>query len=122
METESRQVRARALEGALEPFAGQVHFSPECHAEYVALGFGGSSGMAGRTQLPDRDAYQLAPAVAALGGGVDDLVAVPTPWGDVIRAEGGYLSPAVCFTWLPDPVAPNRNDGARDARGTDVTA
>jgi hypothetical protein len=317
METESRQVRARALAGALEPFAGQVHFSPECHAEYLALGFGGSSGMAGRTQLPDRDAYftsrgsvmgqargtvvaaafavfnpdvlapavergwtktdaaticearrrgavaqlrrilgaeptdvrrvgdllaraleplptegrplfagqraddlpaeplarawraadalreyrgdshtltwvgagldpveigmlsdlywrtpvrghtsgrgwtaeqmdgalerlcarglvhedrltadgqqlretierhtddQLAPAVAALGDDVDDLVAVLTPWGDAIRAEGGYLSPAVRFTWLPDPVAPNRNDGAGDARGTDVTA
>jgi hypothetical protein len=55
--TETHQARARALAGALEPFAGQVHFSPECHAGYVALGFAGSSGMAGRTQLPDRDAY-----------------------------------------------------------------
>jgi hypothetical protein len=55
--TDTHQFRARALAGALEPFAGQVHFSPECHAEYVALGFGGCSGLGGRTQRPDREAY-----------------------------------------------------------------
>lgn len=48
---------ARALATAMEPFAGQVHFSPECHAEYVALGFDPSPGVAGATQLPDRSAY-----------------------------------------------------------------
>jgi hypothetical protein len=48
---------ARRLAAALEPVAGQVHFSPECHAEYVALGFGPSSGRIGRTELPDRAAY-----------------------------------------------------------------
>ena len=37
---------ARALAAALEPFAGQVYFSPECHANYAALGFAGSSGQA----------------------------------------------------------------------------
>ena len=30
---------ARALAAALEPLVGQVYFSPECHANYVALGF-----------------------------------------------------------------------------------
>ena len=29
---------ARTLAAALEPFAGQVYFSPECHERYVALG------------------------------------------------------------------------------------
>src|SRR5262249_17804160 len=48
---------ARALAGALEPVAGQVHFSPECHAEYVALGFDPSPAMVGRTQVPDMTAY-----------------------------------------------------------------
>ena len=48
---------ARRLAAALEPVAGQVHFSPECHAEYAALGFGPSSGRVGRCELPDRAAY-----------------------------------------------------------------
>ena len=48
---------ARSLAAALEPIAGQVHFSPECHANYAALGFGPSSGTIGLTQLPDRCAY-----------------------------------------------------------------
>lgn len=48
---------ARLLAAALEPVAGQVHFSPECHAKYVALGFGPSPAMAGRTAMPDRCAY-----------------------------------------------------------------
>jgi hypothetical protein len=48
---------ARALAAAIEPVAGQVHFSPECHAEYAALGFAPSPGLAGRTELPDRSAY-----------------------------------------------------------------
>ena len=39
--------RARALAGALEPFAGQVYFSPECHAGYVELGFQPSRGSFG---------------------------------------------------------------------------
>ena len=48
---------ARRLAAALEPVAGQVHFSPECHANYAALGFGPSSGRVGLTELPDRTAY-----------------------------------------------------------------
>jgi hypothetical protein len=49
---------SRALAGALEPFAAQVYFSPECHAAYEALGFGASphttrAGVA----LPDGFAY-----------------------------------------------------------------
>jgi hypothetical protein len=42
---------------ALEPLVGQVYFSPECHANYAALGFAGSSGQANGVALPDGPAY-----------------------------------------------------------------
>ena len=43
---------------ALEPVAGQVYFSPECHAAYAELGFSPSPGtIAGGVQLPDGPAY-----------------------------------------------------------------
>lgn len=48
---------ARALAAALEPVAGQVYFAPECHDEYVVLGFAASPGRAGGVALPDGPAY-----------------------------------------------------------------
>ena len=43
---------------ALEPVAGQVYFSPECHAAYAGLGFSPSPGtLGGKVQLPDGPAY-----------------------------------------------------------------
>lgn len=48
---------ARRLGSVLEPVIGQVYFSPECHANYVALGFDPSSGVAGGVALPDGPAY-----------------------------------------------------------------
>src|SRR5690349_10551704 len=52
-------VAARRLAAALEPFAGQVYFSPEAHAEYVALGFQPSAGTIGDpgVAMPDGPAY-----------------------------------------------------------------
>ena len=42
----------------LEPVAGQVYFSPECHAAYAGLGFAPSPGtLAGGVELPDGAAY-----------------------------------------------------------------
>ena len=49
--------RARRHAAAIEPFAAQVYFSPECHAEYEALGFGPSRRRAGAVALPDGPAY-----------------------------------------------------------------
>lgn len=50
--------QARHLAAALEPFAGQVYFSPECHAEYAALGFAPSPATSGQgVALPDGPAY-----------------------------------------------------------------
>ncbi len=43
---------------ALEPVAGQVYFSPECHAAYAELGFSPSPGtMSSGVALPDGPAY-----------------------------------------------------------------
>jgi hypothetical protein len=49
--------RARRLAGALEPFAGQVYFSPECHRNYEQLGFSASPADANGVALPDGPAY-----------------------------------------------------------------
>jgi hypothetical protein len=48
---------ARSLAAALEPVTGQVYFSPECHANYEALGFSASPGKMGEVALPDGPAY-----------------------------------------------------------------
>jgi hypothetical protein len=40
-----------------------------------------------------------APALAVLGDRLEDVVRTLNPWGDVIRQAGGYLTPAVRFTW-----------------------
>lgn len=67
--------RARRLAAAIEPIAAQVYFSPECHTEYVALGFG-SSPMATEhgVQLPDGPAYFTSRG-SALGQVPGELVA-----------------------------------------------
>ena len=55
-DTES-SVRARRLASAIEPFAGQVYFSPECHQLYADLGFSGSPATLGGVAMPDGAAY-----------------------------------------------------------------
>jgi hypothetical protein len=76
-------VRARALGGALEPVAGQVYFSPECHAGYESLGFGASPGRAGAVALPDGPAYFCS------RGSVMGQVS-----GELIAAAFGVFNPA----------------------------
>jgi hypothetical protein len=49
--------RARTLAGLLEPFAGQVYFSPECHNLYQGLGFSPSPGEFSGVAMPDGAAY-----------------------------------------------------------------
>ncbi len=44
---------ARQLGSVLEPVTGQVYFSPECHANYVALGFSPSRGEFNGVAAPD---------------------------------------------------------------------
>ncbi|HVA43197.1 MAG TPA: hypothetical protein VNF50_06930 [Acidimicrobiales bacterium] len=75
---------ARALAGALEPVAGQVYFSPECHAAYQALGFGPSPGEFAGVAGPDGAAYFCS------RGSV--MGQVP---GEVVAAAFGVFNPAV---------------------------
>ncbi len=74
---------ARALAAALEPFAGQVYFAPECHQGYAALGFDGSSAEIGGVQMPDGVAYFTS------RGSV--MGQVP---GEVVAAAFGVFNPA----------------------------
>lgn len=76
--------RARALAAAVEPFAGQVYFSPECHQGYEALGFAGSPGRFGDVAAPDGAAYFCS------RGSV--MGQVP---GEVVAAAFGVFNPAV---------------------------
>lgn len=57
MDQQQLSARARSLGSVLEPVIGQVYFSPECHANYVALGFDASGADAGGVALPDGPAY-----------------------------------------------------------------
>jgi hypothetical protein len=77
--------KARALAGALEPVAGQVYFSPECHEAYARLGFAGSPGrFAGDVAAPDGPAYFCS------RGSV--MGQVP---GEVVAAAFAVFNPAV---------------------------
>jgi hypothetical protein len=76
---------ARRLASALEPFAGSVYFSPECHAAYEQLGFGASPGATGDgVALPDGPAYFCS------RGSV--MGQVP---GELVAAAFGVFNPAV---------------------------
>ncbi|ORB00518.1 hypothetical protein BST33_11095 [Mycolicibacter minnesotensis] len=75
---------SRALSSAIEPFAGQVYFSPECHRGYAALGFGASPATSGGVEMPDGPAYFCSRG-SALG---------QAP-GEVIAATFAVFNPAV---------------------------
>jgi hypothetical protein len=77
-------VRSRALGAAIEPLAGQVYFSPECHEGYVAFGFSPSPTEVSGVAMPDGPAYFCS------RGSV--LGQVP---GEVIAATFGVFNPAV---------------------------
>jgi hypothetical protein len=74
---------ARKLGSVLEPLTGQVYFSPECHANYVALGFDPSPAESNGVALPDGPAYFTS------RGSV--LGQVP---GDVVAAAFAVFNPA----------------------------
>lgn len=87
MDGETISAGARRLASKLEPVVGQVYFSPECHAAYVALGFGPSPGDFNGVAAPDGPAYftsrgsllgQVQPHVVASAFAVfDPAVVVP---------------------------------------------
>lgn len=57
MDDAKLSAKARRLAAVIEPFAAQVYFSPECHAEYVGLGFAPSPGDRNGVAQPDGPAY-----------------------------------------------------------------
>jgi hypothetical protein len=74
---------------ALEPVAGQVYFSPECHAEYEKLGFSPSPGTLGNgVHLPDGPAYF-------------------TSRGSVMGQVPGQVVAAAFAVFNPDAVVPS---------------
>lgn len=75
---------ARTLGSVLEPVTGQVYFSPECHANYAALGFDPSRADADGVALPDGPAYFTS------RGSV--MGQVP---GEVVAAAFAVFNPAV---------------------------
>lgn len=91
---ESRQAGARLLGRVIEPFVGQVYFSPECHRRYEALGFNASPGtIAGGVALPDGPAYFTSRG-SAMGQ-------VP---GELVAAAFGVFNPqavvpSVAYGW-----------------------
>ena len=101
---------ARTLAGALEPFAGQVYFSPECHAGYEKLGFGASPGTtANGVAIPDGPAYFTSRG-SAMGQVPGEVVAAAFAVFDPLA-----VVPAVSYGWsLTDAstIAAVRTDGA----------
>src|SRR3954451_3172227 len=100
---------ARRLAGALEPFVGQVYFSPECHAAYAALGFAPSAAKAGDVALPDGPAYFCSRG-SALGQVPGELVA-----SAFAVFNPAAVVPSVSFGWtLTDAatIAAARTTGA----------
>ncbi|MCI0635811.1 MAG: hypothetical protein L0206_18120, partial [Actinobacteria bacterium] len=78
------RTRARDLGAAIEPFVGQVYFSPECHRAYEAFGFAGSPGDLNGVAMPDGQAYFCS------RGSI--LGQVP---GEVVAAAFGVFNPEV---------------------------
>lgn len=103
--------RARALAGALEPVAGQVYFSRECHENYVGLGFGASptTAPAPKVALPDGPAY-----FCSRGSILGDVS------GELVAAAFGVFNPAVVVPLVAhgralatrDALSAARTDGA----------
>jgi hypothetical protein len=108
--TSALSVAARRLAAALEPFAGQVYFSPECHAAYVGLGFQPSPGEFGSgVALPDGPAYFTSRG-SVMGQVPGELVAAAFA---VFNPEA--VVPAVSFGWsITDAatICAARDDGA----------
>ncbi len=100
---------ARTLGSVLEPLTGQVYFSPECHANYVVLGFDASPGNANGVALPDGPAYF-------------------TSRGSVMGQVSGEVVAAAFAVFNPEVVVPcvsigwNRTDAATICAARDAGA
>lgn len=111
MDDAAVSARARALASALEPFAGQVYFAPECHERYAALGFGPSPGKAGAVALPDGAAYFCSRG-SSLGQVPGELIA-----SAFAVFNPSAVVPAVTYGWTltdAETIGAARTAGATD--------
>ena len=100
---------ARRLGSALEPVTGQVYFSPECHANYHALGFAQSAGEFNGVAAPDGPAYFTSRG-SVMGQVAPELVAAAF----AVFSPAAVI-PAVTFGWsITDAatICAARDDGA----------
>jgi hypothetical protein len=93
MDDEDLSAKARRLAAVIEPFAGQVYFSPECHAEYADLGFSPSPRQRNGVALPDGPAYFCSRG-SVLGQVPGELVA-----SAFAVFSPAVVVPAVTFGW-----------------------
>ena len=93
MDEEELSAKARRLAAVIEPFAGQVYFSPECHAEYAGLGFSPSPRQMNGVALPDGPAYFCSRG-SVLGQVPGELVA-----SAFAVFSPSAVVPAVTFGW-----------------------
>jgi hypothetical protein len=101
--------KARSLAGALEPFAGQVYFSPECHEAYHALGFEPSAVQVRGVAMPNGPAYFCSRG-SVLGQIPGELVASAFAVFNPVA-----VVPAVTYGWTitdAETIAAARTDGA----------
>lgn len=106
MDAATLSARARTLGSLLEPLTGQVYFSPECHRNYVALGFDPSPKQSKGVALPDGPAYFTS------RGSVMGQVA-----GDVVAAAFAVFNPAVVIPCVA--LGWTRTDAATICRARD---
>lgn len=93
MDDAELSAKARKLAAVIEPFAAQVYFSPECHAEYVSLGFAPSPGDRNGVAQPDGPAYFCSRG-SLLGQVSGELVA-----SAFAVFNPSVVAPAVTFGW-----------------------
>lgn len=101
MDTATLSSTSRHLAAVLESIAGQVYFSPECHSNYQALGFGGSRGEQDGVAMPDRIAYF-------------------TSRGSVMGQVSGYVVAATFAVFNPDIAIPAVDEGWKLTDATSI--
>ena len=101
MDTATLSSTSRQLAAALEPIAGQVYFSPECHANYQALGFGEGRGVQDGVAMGNRVAYF-------------------TSRGSVMGQVSGHVVAATFAVFNPDIVIPSVDEGWKLTDATSI--
>ncbi|MEO5974269.1 MAG: hypothetical protein ABIQ38_03560 [Ilumatobacteraceae bacterium] len=101
MDSATLSSTSRHLAAALEPIAGQVYFSPECHANYQALGFGEGRGVQDGVAMANRVAYF-------------------TSRGSVMGQVSGHVVAATFAVFNPDIVIPSVEEGWKLTDATSI--